>query len=471
MIKKSALFLGLTAAIYLHAQDVSVIRNTAEIYSNSNDLGTARYNAMAGSMGALGGDISSINTNPAALGVFITGDVSGTLNIHNSTNTSSLAGRSISYDVNKTDLGQAGAVMVFENSNRNSWKFINVGVNYSNKTIEDYIETPGNANIKLISQPDNISRDYAGHAYNRYGNRSTLNISLAGNYENKFYIGGNLNFHSANIDQSDTALFTGVNYNFSKQFTPFSENSNGFSASFGVIGKVNNQFRLGASLETPIFWKIERLYNEYGYKNNLVTQTRYNEDRTLTSPMKATISGAFVANKNFAINVDYTLGLSKPKYKVQGDAEKELNTFFNDNYNNLSELKIGGEYRLDAFRIRAGYGVLNNPFKDITATAFNNSGAVSDVAYSNFLLGKRNTIGAGVGYNFKSFYVDLAYQNVTSEYYNPFLRGFEFTNNAGEVTFATGYFGDAVDVTNSVSAVSHVKNKMNNIYLTAGWKF
>ena len=36
------------------------------------------------------------------------------------------------------------------------------------------------------------------------------------------------------------------------------------------------------------------------------------------------VSGAFVPTKNFAINVDYTLGLTKPKYKVQGAAETEF---------------------------------------------------------------------------------------------------------------------------------------------------
>jgi hypothetical protein len=34
--------------------------------------------------------------------------------------------------------------------------------------------------------------------------------------------------------------------------------------------------------------------------------------------MKLTLSGAVVASKNFAVNVDYTLGVTKPKYKVEG---------------------------------------------------------------------------------------------------------------------------------------------------------
>lgn len=474
MIKKSALVLGLTAAFYLQAQDVSVIKNTTEVYSNPSELGTAKYNAMAGAMGALGGDISSINSNPAGLGVFITGDMGATLNIHNTTNTSTLAGKSINYKINNTDLGQIGGVMAFENSGRSPWKFINIGVNYTNKSLEDYVETPGNANIKFVSLADpTVSAQYAGHAYNRYGNQSKMNLALAGNYDHKFYVGGSLNFHSAVIEQYDSARFTSGNSadTFNKQFTPFSENSNGFSASLGVIGKVNNQFRIGASLETPTWWTINRVYTGYDYNSagNLSKGT-YDESRKLTSPLKATISGAFVPNKNFAVNVDYTFGFSKPTYKVAGGAETELNDFFNKNSSNLSELKIGAEYRIDAFRLRGGYGFQNSPFSSMTINTYNDSGVKGNANYSDLMLGKRNTIGAGLGYNFKSFYIDVAYQNVSSEYNNPFLKGNTIQDSQG--AYYTGYFNNSTDVTTEgVSAVSKVSKKMNNVYITAGWKF
>ena len=54
-----------------YAQDASVIKNTAEVYSGSNFGGTAKFNSMAGSMGALGGDLSAITVNPAGTGVLL----------------------------------------------------------------------------------------------------------------------------------------------------------------------------------------------------------------------------------------------------------------------------------------------------------------------------------------------------------------------------------------------------------------
>ena len=57
--------LGLTASI-AQSQEVS----DALLYSQENLNGTARFRAMSGAFGALGGDLSSINVNPAGSAVF-----------------------------------------------------------------------------------------------------------------------------------------------------------------------------------------------------------------------------------------------------------------------------------------------------------------------------------------------------------------------------------------------------------------
>ena len=84
MFKKSITLLSISAAFYLNAQDVSIIKNTIDIYSGNQYEGSAKYNAMAGSMGALGGDVSAIATNTESVGVFITGNISGNLAVNNS---------------------------------------------------------------------------------------------------------------------------------------------------------------------------------------------------------------------------------------------------------------------------------------------------------------------------------------------------------------------------------------------------
>lgn len=467
MIKKSFLVLGISAAYFVNAQDISTLRNTVDVYSNSALMGSSKYNAMAGSMGALGGDVSVLNSNPAGIAVSIASEFSGTLAIQSSKNETSLAGNVQNYKVNNTDLGNVGGVAVFRVDSASPWKFVNVGVNFSNESIEDYSETPANSNVNFnIYDADNLLIDnlsFAGHAYNRYGNVSKMSIAAGGNYDNRIYVGAGLNFHSAEIDQYDSAAFTSTINNstdvYNKQYTPFSESSNGFSAVVGVIGKVNPQFRVGAALETPTWWSIARVYNEY---ENPIDGT-YTEDRKLSTPLKATLSAAYVPNKNFSLNVDYTLGLTKPKYKVYGNAETELNNFFNDHSKSMSEIKAGAEYRIEGFRIRGGYAFATSPFDSMSISALSDNGTAANTSFDNLIAGKRSVIGAGLGYDFKSFYIDAAYQNVSSDYKSPLL--------AGSATSNTGYFSNSYIVDSADAVVSDVKNTKDNFFITLGWRF
>lgn len=459
--------MSISAAFFAQAQDVSVIRNTVDVYSNAPNVGSAKFNAMAGSNGALGGDANSLLTNPAGLGVAISGEVSGTLSITSNNNTTSYARSSYGYTINKGDLGNIGAVMTFQLMTESAWKFINIGVNYSNQLIDNYIETPGNANL-VYEFPDTSLSSFGRHAYDRYGYMSKTSFGVGANYNNNLYLGAGLNFFNSSIDQSDTAIFNSLeNGNsefFSKQNTPFYERGNGFSASLGVIGKLSPNFRLGASVETPTFWNIDRSYNFY---NDPIYGDDYAvEDRKLTSPMKATVSAAFIASKSFALNVDYTLGLTKPRYKVYGDAETELNDFFKDNYKNLSELKIGAEYRMKQFRLRGGYAYSSSPFDALSTDRYTNDGGIA-AAYSDnkLILNDRNALSVGLGYDFRSFYIDASYQNITSKYSNPFLYG--VVNNSYEA----GYYSPNRLISSDAYAVSDVKNVRNNFFITFGWKF
>ena len=463
MFKKSLTILSIASAFYLQAQDVSIIRNSVDVYSATPLTGSAKFNAMAGSMGALGGDLSAINTNPASVGVFITGNISGTLAVNNSKTTSSFSNAANSYKLNNADIGQLGGVAVFETSGNTPWKFVNFGVNYTNQNLEEYIETPANSSYKfqdsnLVDANGNpVTGTFTslGHAYDRTGNLTNMNIAFGGNYDNKFYVGGSLNFKGATIEQYDSSRLSldvdnNNSYVLNKQGTPYTEDSNGFSVSAGIIGKINNNIRLGASIESPTWWTQYRTYSEINEDNLGYYFDYYDEDRKFTSPMKATVSGAFVMNKNFAFNVDYSLGLTKPKYKVQGSAETQLNDFFQSEYKNLSELRVGGEYRYNNFRLRGGYGISNSPFE-------------KRANFDDLYVGKRETLGVGFGFDFKSFYVDAAYNKITTNSTNVYGDGYYYSlANNGDVEFFTN---------NPNTFTSKLEDVKNNVTLTLGWKF
>lgn len=463
MFKKSLTILSIASAFYLQAQDVSIIRNSVDVYSANPLTGSAKFNAMAGSMGALGGDLSAINTNPASVGVFITGNISGTLAVNNSKTTSSFSNAVNTYKLNNAEFGQLGGVAVFTTSGNTPWKFVNFGVNYTNQNLEEYIETPANSSYKfqdsnLVDANGNpVTGTFTslGHAYDRTGNLTNMNIAFGGNYDNKFYVGGSLNFKGATIEQYDSSRLSldvdnNNSYVLNKQGTPYTEDANGFSVSAGIIGKINNNVRLGASIESPTWWTQYRTYSEVNEDNLGYYFDYYDEDRKFTSPMKATLSGAFVMNKNFALNVDYSLGLTKPKYKVQGPAETQLNDFFQSEYKNLSELRVGGEYRYNNFRLRGGYGISNSPFE-------------KRANFDDLYVGKRETLGVGFGFDFKSFYVDAGYNKITTNSTNVYGDGnyYSLANN-GDVEFFTN---------NPNTFTSKLEDVKNNVTLTFGWKF
>ena len=471
MTKKISILAGISASALFFAQDVSIIRNTSTIYDNISSLGTARYSAMAGSMGALGGDASVLNTNPAGLGVFITDDVSVSLAINSNKSTASLAGKSTSQNTSKVTLGSTNGVLSFQTKENSAWKFVNVGINYVTQNVNDKLQSPGNANITqaIIPQGQTSPSDYnifEGHLYETIGHRSKLNLGIGGNYDNKIYIGAAVNFSSVNIEQYDevkvSSLNTRTSKYFTKQNTPYIEEGDGFSLSLGVIGKLSNAVRLGAAIESPTWYSIDREYNFYSRNSLGLSQNSYTENRTFRTPTKLTLSGAFIPNKHFAFNVDYRVDLGKPNFGG-GAADVQLNNFYESAYKAQHEVRIGGEYRIKSFRVRGGYAFTSSPFKNHTETMFDNNANVVSGKLSNYIVGKTQVISGGIGYDFKMFYIDASYQHRTHEHSNPFFAG-TYVNRDGNGSEGNYSVSDT-------SIVSNAKNQKGQLILTLGWKF
>ncbi len=475
MLKNIIALGSLLVTCTVFAQDVSVIRNTNEVYDNSFSLGTARYSAMAGAMGALGGDISTMNSNPAGIGVAITSSLTGTLSGVSNKNETSLNGKSFSYTTNPFGLSQIGGIIAIETSKRSDWRFLNLGINYSNYNIENYIETPADAsiyeNITLVNPDGSTTADkliYNGHAYDRRGNVSKLNLGTAANFKNKIYVGGSINIHSANINQSDAFSYklgsTGEKGLYNKQNTHYSEASSGISANIGVIGKITNNFRLGVALRSPTSWSSDRAYTEYSFDvtNNEKNEV-FAESRRFSTPAKLNLSAAIVANKNLSVNVDYKMNLGSPTYKSDGanTASEQLRNYFSTHDYKNTELRAGLEYRIKQFRLRGGYAMQNQNMGTEKLQVITSATSATNKSYNNLYFSDIKTLSAGLGYDFKSFFIDLAYQNSSSSYNNPFFGGI--------YSSAQSEFNESIQ--NNASIVSQVKQTRNSILIGMGWKF
>jgi len=122
------LITGLTVSVS-HSQEVS----DAIRYAQDNITGTARFRAMSGAFGAVGGDLSSITVNPAGSAIFNNNQVGVTFSNQNTKNNSNYFGTQTSDKDNSFILNQAGGVFVFHDHNpNNNWKKITIGATYEN---------------------------------------------------------------------------------------------------------------------------------------------------------------------------------------------------------------------------------------------------------------------------------------------------------------------------------------------------
>ena len=92
--------------------------------------GTARFVGMGGAMSALGGDLSTMSTNPAGIGLYRSSDVAFTVGWFNPSSESSFNGESHKDNVSKFSFDQIGFVYSSKIGNRTAVRFLNFGFNY-----------------------------------------------------------------------------------------------------------------------------------------------------------------------------------------------------------------------------------------------------------------------------------------------------------------------------------------------------
>lgn len=101
----------------------------AQTFANSDLNGTARFVAMGGALGALGGDVSVMSTNPAGTGMYRSSDaaisISGLFT----------GDGAMGHDGSRMSLDQGGVLIAFDmdTPTNKGLQFVNFGVNYQKK--------------------------------------------------------------------------------------------------------------------------------------------------------------------------------------------------------------------------------------------------------------------------------------------------------------------------------------------------
>lgn len=396
------------------------------LFSQDERNGTARFVAMGGAFGALGGDVSAININPAGLTIFSVSSLSASLGTRNTDYKTNYYGNRTTTNQDYFTLANAGAVLVYEDFNNSDWTKFAMGFNYRIKTdFENTFLASGNSgfasfdSFPLDTNNPTLVYDVAeNQTYNNNytGDIAEYNFAIAAQHKNKLNIGASVNTYSLRFNQRSTLQETNNDGNGNTLFADFYQEAfttaTGFSLSAGFLYRANDYFRFGLSYQTPTWYTeiIEEtnIVNNDGYLGD--TQIQVSNDNViydntaggvfpaqgfvykLRTPSKFTASAAIVFGKAGLISFDYT-ARNYQNLNLSGADFSTENQFFENQLRNTNSFNVGAEWRFNELSLRGGYMYQESP--DANAIDSDNL--------------KRYSLGAG--YSFGDFKLDFAYSN------------------------------------------------------------
>ncbi|MFI1770942.1 outer membrane protein transport protein [Thalassobellus citreus] len=133
MKKLNLLFIGLLSMSTIYAQDIS----DALRYSQDEIQGSARFRALSGAFGALGGDMSAVSLNPAGSAVFSQSHASFSIDIADSNNDTNYFGNLEATNDSNFNLNQGGAAFVFKSNSNSPWRKFTLAVAYEQTNNHD----------------------------------------------------------------------------------------------------------------------------------------------------------------------------------------------------------------------------------------------------------------------------------------------------------------------------------------------
>ena len=240
------------------------------------------------------------------------------------------------------------------------------------------------------------------------GSQNKLSGNVSFEVDKRFYLGANLNIHFTDLlknssfyEENTDNINTGVKrYEFNNSTYTY---GNGFSFQLGGIAKVTEEFRIGATYQSPTWHSLndefsQNLRSNYYDNANLLTAnvnpnlvTVY-DTYTVKTPGSFTGSLAYIFGSNALLSFDYQYkDYSQTEYSNNNGAFATLNDYYKNELQAVSDIRIGGEYRIDKVSLRAGYRYANSAYKN------------------NDIIGDLNSASFGLGYSYGTSRLDFGY--------------------------------------------------------------
>lgn len=313
-----------------YAQDIT----DALRYSQDNIVGSARYRALSGAFGALGGDLSATSLNPAGSAVFINSLMSFSLtNLNIKNDTQYFDGRDSNSD-SYTEFTQIGTVFVFNQGNQNT-AFRKFTLSFTYDRINDYKDdwaTHGNGSNSIA----NYFLDYAqGLPLNEIyalENESTSEaysaIGQEYGYKNQQAF---LGYESYIIDPVNS---TDENTAYNSNVSPGDFNQNYIYSATGYNGKmavnlasqINDKLYLGINLNSNFlnYDRITYLTETNSNNGSIVTDINFeNRLSTIGSGFSFQFGTIYKATQSLRLGLTYT---SPTWYTIQEETTQALKT-------------------------------------------------------------------------------------------------------------------------------------------------
>lgn len=426
----------------------SFSQNEADVvrYLNVTPSGTSRFSSMAGSFGALGGDLTTISINPAGSGIYRKSELGITPGFTFNNVTSKVEGSSESVSKNKFVFTNAGYVRA-KVTEENRSLYLNFAITY-NKTADfnrnssvsffndqssmlfAFTDRASGTPVEDLSTNVPFSSYLAYEAYlidedpdlvNGYLTQPRYEESFSGvnqsnTSEEKGYM-GNLSVNSSiAIDEKvflgvslslitgsyeiinnfvettivDSLLLDKYTFNYSQQ----TEISGG-KFDIGIIVKPEKWLRLGLA------WHLSHKISLSDDFNTLVrSQWKDGEmysidspdgfiEYKLRNPGKVILSIGLVSGFKGMLNIDVEfMNLSKAEILSDEFDFTNENLKISESLKRTINARIGGEIWAGMFNFRAGYAYSQNPYVNNGAKKFYNtiSGGVGFLTQSGFFL-------------------------------------------------------------------------------------
>lgn len=483
----SAAVLAIFGGLNAFAQDTY----DAARVSSSELNGTARYVGMGGAMGALGGDLSAISSNPAGLGIYRSNDIAVTGGI----NFLKADGFNNS-DKNRLSFDQAGIALTYKFGNYSSLKYINYSFNYKkNQNFFDvfaesdtwngnFSQTQSIAEFadgvqkKLLGNlaglaydncliEDASSNKYTGlkgqnydYVSNQTGSNNEYAFSVAANWNDKYFLGATFGVrdisYTRDVYYAEDVATNDNNVTGYDMYNYYHSKGDGFYMKLGGIIRPfdDSSFRIGATIETPTWYSMTDenavAIDVYGKNVPRHNDKEYGNivDYVVITPWKFGLNLGHTIGTNIAIGAEYEFAdyshakLCDPD-GYEDDYSYSVNNETKEFLKGVHSLKLGAEFKLTSeFAIRGGYNYVTSVFDENASRVVYGDDWMSETSFTNNYNLNRYT--CGLGYRGKNLYADVAYQFTDMkrefcEFYDSGLAPLQNKLNKHQVSLTVGF--------------------------------